>query len=209
MPHRGRNSRPSFRWHCNTRGCAPLRAPDPTAAPRRGCGTVSGASGGCALRRRIAAWSCLVAFSALAACSASGPDEWIVGTWVIDAAAQREETARVSPSELADFDEAFRANLRPIRETFHRDGRYEIWSVLGGPFQDRWEIVSHSDDAVTIRSSGYSWIARGADFAVGTRKRSDSELSYRFRDPNHMFVTVTMPIFGETKEISYFFVRDR
>ena len=147
-------------------------------------------------------------FCTLAACTPRAPDELIVGTWVIDEAAQREETERVSPSELEDFDEAFRANLLPIRETFHRDGRYEIWNVLGGPFEDRWELVSMGDDTVTIRSSGHSWVVRGARIAAGQRQRSASELSYRFRDANHMFVTVRMPIFGQTKKISYFFVRD-
>jgi hypothetical protein len=33
-------------------------------------------------------------------------------------------------------------------------------------------------------------------------------LTYTFSDPDHMFVTTRMPLFGEEKEVSYFFVRD-
>jgi len=127
---------------------------------------------------------------------------------VIDEEAQRQETERVSPSEVEDFDEAFRVNLLPIRETFHPGGRYEVWNVLGGPFDDRWELVSTGENTVTIRSSGHSWIARGAEIAAGKRHRSPSELTYTFLDRDHMFATVRMPLFDETKTISYFFVRD-
>ena len=158
--------------------------------------------------RPTAVFAYLAALSTLAACAEREPDELILGSWVIDEAAQREEIARVSPTELEDFDDIFRNTLFPVRETFHRDGRYEIWNVLGGPFDDRWELVSTGENTVTIRSSGHSWVSRGADIAAGKRQRSPSELTYRFRDADHMFVTVSMPIFGETKTVSYFFVRD-
>jgi hypothetical protein len=150
----------------------------------------------------------LVAFVTFAACVEAEPDELIIGSWIIDEAAQRDEIARVSPTELEDFDDVFRVNLLPIRETFHRDGRYEIWNTLGGPFDDRWELESKREDSVTIRSSGHSWISRGASIAAGTRERSPSVLTYTFLDADHMVVTVAMPIFGEEKTISYFFVRD-
>jgi hypothetical protein len=150
----------------------------------------------------------VAALSTLAACVEIEPDELIIGSWVIDEAAQREEIAEASPTELEDFDDVFRNTLLPIRETFHRDGRYEIWSTLGGPFDDRWELESKSESRVTIRSSGHSWVARGASIAAGTRRRSPSVLTYTFLDPDHMVTTVAMPIFGEEKTISYFFVRD-
>jgi len=150
----------------------------------------------------------LLALTAVVACGEAGPDELIVGSWVIDAAAQREEVAKVSPSELPDFDEAFHKNLSMIRETFHRDGRYEITSPLGGPFEDRWELVSKDSSSVTVRSSGHSWVSRLAVMGTKTHRRAPSELTYRFRDADHMVVTTSMPVFGEEKEVSYFFVRD-
>jgi len=131
----------------------------------------------------------------------------IVGSWVIDAQAQRDEVARVSPSELEDFAAAFRTNLAPIRETFYPDGRYEVASPLGGPFEDRWEFVSGDATSVTIRSSGYSWVARRAAIGAQTHDRSSSVLTYTFSDPDHMVVTTRIPVFGEEKEVSYFFVR--
>jgi hypothetical protein len=135
------------------------------------------------------------------------PAELIIGSWVIDEAAQREEVARVSPSELEGFDEAFRMNLSPIRETFHRDGRYEVTSPLGGPFDDRWELVSEGATALTVRSSGHSWVARRAIIGAKTHERSASVLTYTFSDPDHMAVTTRIPLFGEEKEVSYFFIR--
>jgi hypothetical protein len=152
--------------------------------------------------------ACLAAFFAVFACGQHEPDELIVGSWVIDEAAQREEVGKVSPSELEDFDEAFRRNLLPVRETFHEDGRYEILNTLGGPFDDHWEVVSAEGNAVTIRSSGHSWISRAADIGGGTSVRSPSLLTYTFSDEDHMYVTVTMPVFGEEKTVSFFFVRD-
>jgi hypothetical protein len=160
------------------------------------------------MRSRATAFTCLAALLAVAACAEAEPDELIVGTWVIDAAAQREEVAKVSPTELEDFDEAFRTNLLPIRETFHADGRYEVVNTLGGPFDDRWELVSQDDDSVTIRSSGHSWIARQANIGARTSKRSPSVFTYTFSDADHMHVTITMPVFGEEKAVSFFFVRD-
>lgn len=136
------------------------------------------------------------------------PAEQILGSWVIDEAAQREEIARVSPSELENFDETFRINLSSIRETFHRDGRYEVTSPLGGPFDDRWELVSGDAMTLTIRSSGHSWVARRATMGTKTHERSASVLTYTFSDPDHMVVATRIPIFGEEKEVSYFFVRD-
>jgi hypothetical protein len=135
------------------------------------------------------------------------PAELIIGSWVIDAAAQREEVARVSPIEAEDFDETFRTNLSQIRETFHQDGRYEVTSPLGGPFDDRWELVSKDATALTIRSSGHSWVARRATIGTKTHERSASVLTYTFSDPDHMAVTTRIPLFGEEKEVSYFFVR--
>jgi hypothetical protein len=135
------------------------------------------------------------------------PAELIIGSWVIDAAAQREEVARVSPSEAEDFDETFRTNLSQIRETFHRDGRYEVTSPLGGPFDDRWELVSENAKTLTVRSSGHSWVARRATIGTKTHERSTSVLTYTFSDPDHMAVTTRIPLFGEEKEVSYFFVR--
>jgi len=136
------------------------------------------------------------------------PAKRIVGSWVIDKRAQREEVARVSPSELEDFDEAFRTNFAPIRETFHRDGRYEVTSPLGGPFDDRWKLVSEDATALTVRSSGHSWVARRASIGANTHERTTSVLTYTFSDPDHMVVTTRIPLFGEEKEVSYFFVRD-
>jgi hypothetical protein len=132
----------------------------------------------------------------------------IIGSWVIDKAAQREEIARISPSELEDFDETFRKNFSSIRETFHRDGRYEVTSPLGGPFDDRWELVSDGATTLTVRSSGHSWVARRAAIGANTHERSTSVLTYTFSDPDHMFVTTRIPLFGEEKDVSYFFVRD-
>jgi hypothetical protein len=132
----------------------------------------------------------------------------IVGSWVIDEAAQREEIARISPSELEDFDEAFRRSFSSIRETFHRDGRYEVTSPLGGPFDDRWELVSESATTLTVRSSGHSWVARRAAIGANTHERSPSELTYTFSDPDHMVVSTRIPLFGEEQDVSYFFVRD-
>jgi len=136
-----------------------------------------------------------------------GAAAWIVGSWVIDAEAQRDEVARVSPSELEDFASAFRTNLAPIRETFYPDGRYEVTNRLGGPFEDRWELVSGDATSVSIRSSGYSWVARRAAIGAQTHDRSSSVLTYMFSDPDHMAVTTRIPVFGEEKDVSYFFVR--
>jgi hypothetical protein len=136
------------------------------------------------------------------------PAKRIVGSWVIDEAAQREEVARLSPSELEDFDEAFRRNFASIRETFHGDGRYEVTSPLGGPFDDRWELVSEDATTLTVRSSGHSWVARRASIGANTHERTASVLTYTFLDPDHMVVTTRIPLFGEEKEVSYFFVRD-
>jgi hypothetical protein len=33
-------------------------------------------------------------------------------------------------------------------------------------------------------------------------------LTYTFSDPDHMFVTTRIPLFGEEQDVSYFFVRD-
>jgi len=140
--------------------------------------------------------------------SAKEPAELIIGSWVIDATAQREEVARVSPGELEDFDETFGKSFSSIRETFHRDGRYEVTSPLGGPFDDRWGVVSEDATALTVRSSGHSWVARRATIGTKTHERSASVLTYTFSDPDHMAVTARIPLFGEEKEVSYFFVRD-
>jgi hypothetical protein len=45
---------------------------------------------------------------------------------------------------------------------------------------------------------------------MGTRTfgRSSSLLRYTFSDEDHMYVTITMPIFGAEKAVSFFFVRD-
>jgi hypothetical protein len=160
------------------------------------------------MRSRTAALAYLALLLSLAACAESQPDEPIVGSWVIDAAAQREEIARVSPTELEDFEEAFRTDLLPVRETFHADGRYEVTHALGGPFQDRWELVAKEANTLTIRSSGHSWVARQANISAGTRRLSPCVLTYTFSDDDHMFVTTTMLIFGEAETISFFFVRD-
>jgi hypothetical protein len=132
----------------------------------------------------------------------------IVGSWIIDEAAQKKEVARISPSELEDFDEAFKESFSSIRETFHRDGRYEVTSPLGGPFDDRWELVSEDATTLTVRSSGHSWVARRAAIGANTHERSTSVLTYTFSDRDHMFVTTRIPLFGEEKDVSYFFVRD-
>jgi hypothetical protein len=170
----------------------------------------------------MTAVTCLAALLTTIAC---GENEWtaespskraanasdaprIIGSWVIDKAAQREEIARISPSELEDFDEAFRKSFSSIRETFHRDGRYEVTSPLGGPFDDRWELVSENADTLTVRSSGHSWVARRAAIGANMHERSPSVLTYTFSDPDHMIVTTRMPLFGEETEVSYFFVRD-
>jgi hypothetical protein len=136
------------------------------------------------------------------------PAERIIGSWVIDAAAQREEVSRISPSELEGFDEAFRTSFSSIRETFHRDGRYEVTSPLGGPFDDRWEPVSEDATTLTVRSSGHSWVARRAAIGANMHERSPSVLTYTFSDPDHMVVTIRIPLFGEEKDVSYFFVRE-
>jgi hypothetical protein len=154
-----------------------------------------------------AAAALLAVLLAVAACAESEPGDLIVGSWVIDEKAQREEVARVSPGELEDFDEAFRTNLSLIRETFHRDGRYEVTNPLGGPFDDRWELVSEDETSLTVRSSGHTWVARRAAIGTKTHGRSDSVLTYTFSDPNHMAVETRMPVFGEEKAVSYFFVR--
>lgn len=141
------------------------------------------------------------------ACAEEAPQELIVGTWVIDEAAQRDEIARVSPDEIEDFDEQFPRTLGVIRESFHPDGRYEITNSLGGPFDDRWELVSKSGDRVTIRTSGHSWVSRQALLGAKEREPSPSVLTYEFMDPDHMAVTTTASIFGEERTFSYFFVR--
>jgi hypothetical protein len=132
----------------------------------------------------------------------------IVGSWVIDETAQREEVARVSPSELEHFDKTFRMSFASIRETFHRDGRYEVTSTLGGPFDDRWELVSENATSVTVRSSGHSWVARRASMGTNAHEPTAAVLTYTFSDPDHMVVTTRIPLFGEETDVSYFFVRD-
>jgi hypothetical protein len=139
---------------------------------------------------------------------ASSEAPLIIGSWIIDRAAQREEVARISPRELENFDEAFRETFSSIRETFHSDGHYEITSPLGGPFHDRWELVSENANTLTIRSSGHSWVARRAAIGANTHERSPSVLTYTFSDSDHMFVTTRLPLFGEERDVSYFFVRD-
>jgi hypothetical protein len=160
------------------------------------------------MRSRVAALVHLALLFTAAGCAESEPDEPIVGSWVIDEAAQREEVGRVSPTELEDFDEDFRINLLPIRETFHADGRYEVTSTLGGPFHDRWELVSKEGNTLSIRSSGRSWVSRQANISAGRRELSPSVLTYTFSDDDHMYVTTTMLIFGQEKAVSFFFVRD-
>ena len=132
----------------------------------------------------------------------------IVGSWIIDKAAQRKEIARISPGELKDFDEAFQENFASIREIFYPDGRYQITSPLGGPFEDRWELVSEDATTLTIRSSGHSWVARRAAIGANSHERSPSVLTYTFSDTDHMFVASRIPLFGEEKDVYYFFVRD-
>ena len=174
--------------------------------------------------RKTGAVACLAVLLTAAACTENEPAERIVeesakriveesakrivGSWVIDETAQREEVARVSPSELGDFDEAFQMSFSSIRETFHRDGRYEVTNPLGGPFDDRWELVSEDATSVTVRSSGHSWVARRAAMGAKTHERSASVLTYTFSGPDHMVVTTRIPLFGEEKQVSYFFVRD-
>jgi len=172
--------------------------------------------------RSLTAAACLAALLTAAACGENEPAQRsteaaakraantprIVGSWLIDEAAQREEIARISPEELEDFDASFRESFASIRETFHRDGRYEVAGPLGGPFHDRWELVSEDANTLTIRSSGYSWVARRAAIGANTHERSTSVLRYTFSDPDHMFVTIRIPLFGEERDISYFFVRD-
>ena len=159
------------------------------------------------MRSRVAVFVYLALLFTVAVCAESEPDELIVGSWVIDEAAQREEIGRVSPTELEDFDEAFRIDLLPIRETFHADGRYEITNTLGGPFDDHWELVSKEGNTLSIRSSGHSWVSRQADISAGRRRPSPSVLTYTFSDDDHMYVTTTMLIFGEEETISFFFLR--
>jgi hypothetical protein len=160
------------------------------------------------MRSRVAVLVYLAPLLTVVACAESEPNELIVGSWIIDEAAQREEIARVSPTELEDFDESFRMNLLPIRETFHANGRYEITSSLGGPFDDHWELVSKEGNTLSVRSSGHSWVSRQANISAGARRLSPSVLTYTFSDDDHMYVTTTMLIFGEEETVSFFFVRD-
>jgi hypothetical protein len=160
------------------------------------------------MRSRVAAFVHLVLLFTVAACAETEPGERIVGSWVIDEAAQREEIGRVLPTELEDFDETFRLILLPIRETFHADGRYEVTSTLGGPFADHWELVSKEGNTLTIRSSGHSWASRQAKLGSGVRELSPSVLTYTFSDDDHMYVTTTVPALGEEETISFFFARD-
>jgi hypothetical protein len=160
------------------------------------------------MRSRVRAFAQLALLFAVAACAETEPGERIVGSWVIDEAAQREEIGRIAPAELEDFDETFRLVFLPIRETFHADGRYEVTNTLGGPFADRWELVSKEGNTLTIRSSGHSWVSRQANLGAGIRELSPSVLTYTFRDHDHMVVATTMRIFGEEKAVSFFFVRD-
>jgi hypothetical protein len=136
------------------------------------------------------------------------PAKRIIGSWVIDQSAQKQEIERVSPSETETFDETFEINFASIRETFHSDGRYEVASPLGGPFDDRWELVSEDASSVTVRSSGHSWVARRATMDMNEHQLSPSVLTYTFRDSDHMVVTSRITLFGEETEVSYFFVRD-
>ena len=80
--------------------------------------------------------------------------------------------------------------------------------LQGGPFDDRWELVSEDATTLTVRSSGHSWVARRAAIGANTHERSTSVLTYTFSDPDHMVVTTRIPLFGEEKDVSYFFVRD-
>ena len=52
------------------------------------------------MRSKVAAFVFLALLFAIAACAETETDEPIVGSWVIDEAAQREEVRRVSPTEL-------------------------------------------------------------------------------------------------------------
>ena len=160
------------------------------------------------MRAKSAALICLAALLAVFACVAEEPREFIIGTWVIDEAAQREEVARVSPTELEDFDERFPRTLGTVRETFHPDGRYEVVNSLGGPYTDQWELVAKGDASVTIRSSGYSWVAYQTRIGSRDPQRSPSTLTYTFSDQDHMVVTIDTPILGVPAELSYFFVRE-
>ena len=160
------------------------------------------------MRSRVGAFAQLALLFAVAACAEIETGERIVGSWVIDEAAQREEIGRVAPTELEDFDETFRLVFLPIRETFHADGRYEVTNSLGGPFADRWELVSKEGKTLAIRSSGHSWVSRQANLSAGVRELSPSVLTYTFGDDDHMVVTTTMSLFGEEKAVSFFFVRD-
>ena len=159
------------------------------------------------MRSRTAAFAHLALLFTVAACAETEPGERIVGSWIIDEAAQREEIGRISPTELEDFDEIFRMNLLPIRETFHADGRYDITNSLGGPFHDRWELVSKQGSTLIVRSSGHSWVSRQPKISAGVRELSPSVLTYTFSDDDHMYVTTTMPVLGEEKTISFFFLR--
>jgi len=162
--------------------------------------------------RMTTAAASLALFLAAAACTEGEPAERaihapakrIIGSWVIDQSAQRKEIERVSPSEIETFDETFEMNFASIRETFHRDGRYEVASPLGGPFDDRWELVSEDAASVTVRSSGHSWVARRAAMDMNEHQLSPSVLTYTFSDSDHMAVTSRITLFGEETEISYF-----
>jgi hypothetical protein len=145
---------------------------------------------------------------AAVACADTERHESIVGSWIIDEEAQREEVRRVSPSELEDFDEYSRKTLRPLRETFHEDGRHEIFNELGGPFEERWKLVSRQGDAVTVRSSDQSWVSRQLKMGAWKPERSPSVVTYTFSDDDHMHATITKRIFGEDRQVSFFFVRD-
>jgi hypothetical protein len=152
---------------------------------------------------------CLAALLTVIACVAEEPPgEFIVGTWVIDEAAQREEIARVSPTELEDFDERFPRTLGTIRETFHEDGRYEVVNPLGGPYSDQWELVEKGNGSITVRSAGHSWVAHQIRIGVQNPQRSPSTLTYTFSDRNHMVVTIDTPILGAQAELSFYFVRE-
>jgi hypothetical protein len=159
------------------------------------------------MRSRVAAVVRLALLFTVAACAENESGERIVGSWVIDEAAQREEIGRVSPAELEEFDEIFRLVLLPIRETFHKDGRYEVSNSLGGPFADHWKLVSKAGDTVAIRSSGHSWVSRQPSLSAGIRELSPSVLTYTFSDDDHMSVTTTMLISGEETELSFYFER--
>ena len=160
------------------------------------------------MRAKPGTLACLLALAIGFACAEEPQQELtIIGTWVIDEAAQRDEIARVSPDEIEYFDEQFPQTLGVVRETFHPDGGYEVTNSLGGPFRDRWELVEKSDDRLTIRSSGYSWVARQATLGAREREPSPSVLTYEFADANHMTVRTTASTSGEARALAYFFVR--